>query len=237
MSILKSPLARGAAMLISFGLLIFVMTLPIFRDEQGQPIYSLHYSDMIFNELSKGSSWFIPEVRARIAALGKREISLKIPLSNAAERELAARLLTTAGADAQVNGAVAFHGNLAAILHSATEDAEHLYNNDGAAVSARYGGAAPLQVASAWWHLLNAAMRQMQKAGDLACARAIAAVLDKAIEPGNNFYGMKAVKVADNFMPICGLLAFYVIYAVWYGFALYYIFQGLGLIHAAKKDA
>jgi len=50
-----------------------------------------------------------------------------------------------------------------------------------------------------------------------------------AIEPAYNFYGIQAVKISEKAGVATGLLVFYVLYTIWYGFGVLYIFEGLGL--------
>ena len=59
----KAPFFRGSLMLISFLVLFAALLMPILRDENGKHVTGLEYADNVFNELSKGSSYFIPGVR------------------------------------------------------------------------------------------------------------------------------------------------------------------------------
>ena len=56
----KAPFLRGTLMLLSFLVLLCVLFMPVFRDENGKKLTGLQYSDNVFNQLSKGSSYFIP---------------------------------------------------------------------------------------------------------------------------------------------------------------------------------
>lgn len=60
-------------------------------------------------------------------------------------------------------------------------------------------------------------------------------VMKKAIEPGYNFYGINAAKVTDKMGIMTGLLVFYVIYTMWYGFAIFELFEGIGLTMKKSK--
>ena len=55
----KGPFIRGSLLLISFLVLFAVLLTPIMRDENGNHLTGLQYADNVFNELSKGSSYFI----------------------------------------------------------------------------------------------------------------------------------------------------------------------------------
>ena len=60
-------------------------------------------------------------------------------------------------------------------------------------------------------------------------------VIRRAIEPGNNFFSVTAVKVADHIWLMSGMLIFYVIYTLWYGFSIFELFEGIGLAMTKSK--
>ena len=57
----------------------------------------------------------------------------------------------------------------------------------------------------------------------------------KAVETAYNYFGVEAQKVADKALLMTGLLVFYVIYTMWWGFAIFYIFDGVGLTMTKAK--
>jgi hypothetical protein len=54
-------------------------------------------------------------------------------------------------------------------------------------------------------------------------------VSSKVLEPAYNFRGIDAKEIGENVIPLVGLLAFYVLYTVWYGFSIMFLFEGLGI--------
>lgn len=65
-------------------------------------------------------------------------------------------------------------------------------------------------------------------------------VQTKTLEVAYNFNGIQADKVADRAGITTFMLIFYVLYTVWYGFAIMFIFEGLGIIasaHGEKAEA
>ena len=52
--------------------------------------------------------------------------------------------------------------------------------------------------------------------------------MSKAIEPAYNYYGVQAKPVKEEIFLLIAALAFYVIYTMWYGFGLLYLFEGCG---------
>lgn len=66
-------------------------------------------------------------------------------------------------------------------------------------------------------------------------ANLVSAVKKKAVETTYNFYGILPEKVSEKFGIMTGLLVFYVAYTMWYGFAIFFIFEGLGLTMTKAK--
>ena len=221
----KGPFVRGSILLISFLVLFCVLLTPIMRDEKGNHLTGLQYADNVFNELSKGSSYFIPSVREHVKTVEKVNVKVTVTMKKA-------ELAETASAD---GAKVSYEGNLAAMLNAATTDADSLYHNDAATVSARYDGTHALKAAAAWWYVLSPSIKELQKQRLIAEAQVVDQVLRRAVEPGNNFYSVEPVKVSDHIWLMSGMLIFYVIYTLWYGFAIFELFEGVGLAMTKSK--
>ena len=234
----KPDFVKGVAMLGTFLILFTFILSPILPGADGRKLTGLEYADKIFNELSKGSSFFIPAVREAIAPLMGKDATLRVTLQKPELAPLATRLLERAGVyRVEAQGArLGFAGDLGAILEAATQDADDLYHNDGQAVSARCDGAPALEVAQAWWYLLKPCIQELQKQGRVADAKVVEQVVTRALAPGNNFYGIEPAKMSEHVLLVCGLLAFYVLYTLWYGFGIYEIFEGLGLVTGSHKE-
>ena len=235
----RATFLKGVLLIGSFIVLFWLILTPLLPGENGRRLTGLEYADKTFNELSKGSSYFIPGVREDIVPLMGKEATLRVTLRKPGLAPLAQSLLAAAGASpVEAQGAtLAFTGDLGRILLAATDDADLLYHNNGQAVSDKSNGAPPLEVAEAWWYLLKPCIQELQKQGRVADAKAVDQVLTRAVEPGNNFYGIEAADMSAHVLLVCGLLAFYVLYTVWYGFGIYEIFEGLGLVAAGHKES
>jgi hypothetical protein len=109
-----------------------------------------------------------------------------------------------------------------------------MYKNDGKTVSARYGQDEK-KVMQNWWQALGKIEKTMKKEKKVAEAKAIADVTKKAVEPGYNFYQIDANKVSEHAGMMSGLLVFYVVYTMWWGYAIFYLFEGLGLSMKKSK--
>ena len=80
----KAPFFRGSLMLISFLVLFAALLMPILRDENGKHVTGLEYADNVFNELSKGSSYFIPGVRENLKKVDGKIVTVTVKLKKAA---------------------------------------------------------------------------------------------------------------------------------------------------------
>ena len=233
----KGPFIRGCLLLISFLILFVVMLMPLLKDEFGNHMTGLQYADNVFNELSKGSSYFIPGVRNTVKTVEGKSVLLTVKLKKADLAPLAGMVLEKSGAtDVRVeDGKVSFSGNLGPILTSATDDADNLYNNNADAVSQKYDGQPALKVAAAWWYVLSPCIKELQKQYKIGEAQVVDNVLRRAIEPGNNFFSVPPAKVSEHLFLMSAMLIFYVLYTLWYGFAIFELFEGMGLAMTKSK--
>ncbi|GAI79938.1 unnamed protein product, partial [marine sediment metagenome] len=60
-------------------------------------------------------------------------------------------------------------------------------------------------------------------------AKIVALVVKKAVESSYNYYKIEPQKIADRLGIVIFSLVFYVIYTLWYGFAVMFMFEGWGL--------
>ena len=72
----KAPFIRGCLLLISFLALFGIMLMPLMKDELGNHMTGLQYADNVFNELSKGSSYFIPDVQKQVLKLEGKTVTV-----------------------------------------------------------------------------------------------------------------------------------------------------------------
>lgn len=232
----KPAFAKGMLLMLSFLVLFVVLLMPLFRDGNGKSVTGLQYADAEFNSLSKGSSYFIPDVEKRAKRMSGRNVEATIILKKVDLAPRIVMILSKAGVEASVEGGkLTYKGDLGAMLLSAVADSDRMYHNDGAAVSGRYDDIPGTSIMAAWWQVLNLSIKPLQRQGKIEEAGAVDAVLRRAVEPGNNFYGVPATKVMDHLPLMSGLLIFYVLYTLWYGFAIFQMFDGIGLTMSKAK--
>lgn len=232
----KKAFSIGVFLAMSFaGILLLIFT-PIFgQDANGRSMTGLQFSDHMFNKLSKGSSNFIPALRAQNEAFMGKPMAVDIHLDQPERVATAQKLLTAAGARVVADGtAMRIEGDLGAIMAHILRDAAHMYANDGAALRKAYDLDA-LKVMETWWHVLKHTDKALKKALLVPEANLVHAVKNRAVETTYNFYSIPAEQVADEWPLVSGLLVFYVLYTMWWGFAIFYLFEGMGLTMKKAK--
>jgi len=228
----KKTLGIGIMLAISFLVVLVVIFSPIF----GEGRNGLTYSDDMFNKLSKGSSYFIPKVSKSNEQFKSTEIALVIKLEKPDQMNpLAIKLLATTGASAQTaSPEIKISGNLGSIMSQALLDADDMYKNDGAKVSGRYA-TDEREVMASWWNILKNMDKELKKQGKIEEAKIVSDVMKKAVEPAYNYYKVEAQSVSDKAVIMTSLLVFYVVYTMWWGFAIFYMFDGIGLTMKKAK--
>jgi hypothetical protein len=135
------------------------------------------------------------------------------------------------GAEGQ---AVTLSGDLGKILSSVLKDSDAMFKNDSQSVAARHGMDGR-EVLALQWNVLNKMDKELKKQKKIEESNVVNSVLRKGIEPSYNFYGIEAQRVADKAFTMIFLLVFYVVYTMWWGFAIFYMFEGMGLSMKKSK--
>ncbi|MGC7872165.1 hypothetical protein ACPUYX_11620 [Desulfosporosinus sp. SYSU MS00001] len=226
----KKALVIGLVLLFSFILCYVGMMSPNFGNGRN----GLNYADDMFNSFSKGSSNFIKESTKVAQSQNGINVNLTIKASSAAEAVKWGKLYSSAGAIVNVKGSsLTINGDLGKILNSVVIDSDSMYNNNGKAVEKRYGYAAR-EATNDWNNSLKKIDSALKSKSMFKEEAALTKVVQKALEPGYNYYGVEVKKVSENKVSLALLLLFYLLYTVWYGFGLFYFFEGLG-ISASKS--
>ena len=227
----KKTFTLGLVMLLSFVLVYLGMMSPNFGNGRN----GLEFADDMFNSLSKGSAYFIKDAQKVADAQIGKNINLTIKASSPAEAEKWVKLYTLAGAAVTVKEAsLTINGDFGKILGAAVADCDFMYYNDKDSVGKKYGYDGK-QATFDW----NASLKKIDSALKAKSMfdeeTQLIKVQQKAIEPAYNYYGIEIKKVSENKLTLSLLLSFYLIYTLWYGFGLFYLFNGLGIVVSPKK--
>lgn len=220
----------GMLLAVTFLGVLFLIFQPVFNGKNG-----LEFSDDLFNKLSKGSSYFIPEVLKGSEKLLGTNFTVNIKLDKPEQAESAVKLLTGNGAQAVVKDTqLTINGDLGKLLGGILKDSEEMYQNDGSKVAGRYGFQ-EMDAMALWWSMLTKMNKEFQKEKKLTESEMVMKVLQRAIEPAYNYYGVQPEKVSGKAFTVIGLLVFYVLYTMWWGYAVFYLFDGIGLTMKKAK--
>jgi len=227
----KSTFYTGAFLAVTFAGVLALIFSPIF----GEGRNGLVYADDMFNRLSKGSSYFIPKVSKSNEKFANTTLAVNVKFEKPEQIDGTIKLLAAAGIEAKnVSSELQINGNLGMLMMKILQDSDDMYKNNGAAVAARYGSDEK-KVMESWHIMLKGVDKALKKQGKIEDAKIVSDVMKKAVEPAYNYYKVEAQNVVDKAGIMTGLLVFYVAYTMWWGFAIFYMFDGIGLTMTKAK--
>ncbi|MBL6979332.1 MAG: hypothetical protein ISR61_10305 [Desulfobacteraceae bacterium] len=211
-------------MLLAFIAVLIIIFSPVFKGQNG-----LEYLDALYNSISKGSAYYIPKVKKETGNFVGRSIEVTLSMADEKQANQTALLFKKGGASVMVAGdALRITGDLGKILENSLADANNMYHNNGKKISLKYGYN-ERQVLFNWWKALKAMDKDLKKQNKFKEAKVVSLIVKKAIEPSYNYYKIVPQKISDRFGIVIFSLVFYVIYTLWYGFAILFMFEGWGL--------
>ena len=220
----KKEFYGGFVLLIGFAVILGVIFSPVFKGQNG-----LEYLDDLYNSISKGSAYYIPKVKNEIDTFAGTSVNVTIAMADDSQTQQTSLLLMKGDALVNISGTqLKIEGDLAKILSNCLADADNMYTNDGQTVAAKYGYD-ERQVLFNWWQALKALNKGLTKQKQFKAASAVDMVATKAVETSYNYYRIEPQKISDRFGIIFFSLAFYVIYTLWYGFSIMFMFEGWGM--------
>lgn len=240
----KRHMTYGVLLGISFIVVLILIFSPIFpKTTEGEPQNGLQWADGMFNTLAKGSSYFIPKVQKDNEKFMGKMFDVTIDVSKPGDKpgdaekraERASKLFTVnEGAKVEVNGAkLKIEGDLGKVLAAALRDSETMYRNEGEKIKALYGTVMKTedekQMFRQWWNVLDKMNKKLVIEKKVPEAKIVSTVMKKAVEAAYNFYKVEPVKVKEKAGLLILLLVFYVVYTMWWGFAIFFTFEGIGL--------
>ena len=220
----KKSLLKGVGLMSTFVIVLVLLFVPLLHVKT-----PMEYMDNLYNSISKGSAYYIPKVKETVRAFHGDTVAITLVLAEDSQAERIQRLLGIHEVAAAASGSrVAVSGDLNALLLQALEDADIMYVNDAERIMAKYGYDGRL-VLFDWWSTLKALEYELNKQKRFDEAKLVALVQSKAVETSYNYYGIRAENIGDKIVIVLVSLAFYVIYTLWYGFGILYLFEGWGM--------
>lgn len=222
----------GAVMLIGFSTVLGFMFTPSFGGQN-----AFHASDELFNAISKGSTYYIPQVLEDVGEFDGSSFQVTVFGEEPEVAPQASAILSGNGFDCEeeASGALRVSGDLGALMRAALADADSMFHNDGDALSEKYGLDAK-QATFVWWKLLKETKADLDRQKEFAPATFLEEkVLKRGVEVGYNYFGIEGRDASDEWMLLTFALVFYVIYTLWFGYSIFFLFEGLGLRMTAGK--
>ena len=224
----KKELGIGVFLLVTFAVVMVMVFMPIL---DGGNV--LNYLDNLYNSISKGSAYYIPKVEHLVEEHGSEVVTLNLKLDDSRAAQATEPLFVRAGATTAVEGAMLMvNGDIESIFGICLEDAESAYNNRNEDLVARYGTDARTTLYN-WWQALGAMEKDLNRQKLFATAKLTHTVQAKTVECAYNYYGIKAQAIKDRWGTVLFSLVFYVVYTIWYGYGIMFVFEGLGFELAA----
>ncbi len=220
----KGEFTLGLGLLAAFFIVLIIFFSPIFDGKNG-----MVYLDDLYNTISKGSAYYVPYAKEESAKMKGTVLEAALSLKNEEMAQQAVSLFTEAGATAQVSGTtVTVKGDLAEILENCLSDADKMYANDGQSIAAKYG-TDERAVLYHWWNVLSAADKALTAQEKFKAAKVVDLIKTKAVETAYNYYKVEPKQIGEKIWIVIFSLVFYVVYTLWYGFAIMFMFEGWGM--------
>lgn len=220
----KKQFGLGLILFVAFWASLIISLLPVFGGKN-----LLDVTDDLFNSVSKDSSYYIPEVREEAEKNEGNQVAFTTKGKDEAQTQRIKKLFETNGATvATSDKSLKVNGDLGGMMMSVADDSDAMFANNGSAVANKYGYNEK-EVMYDWETGLDAAQKDLTRQDQFEDSKAIQETMERAVEPAYNYYGIEASSPRSEFIPIAVALAGYIIYTIWYGYSLLFMFEGWGL--------
>ncbi len=220
----KKEFFSGVGLMVAFLVVLVIMFSPVFGGQNG-----LNYLDGLYNSISKGSAYYIPDLKIKAAKQSGNAITASVVMKDEKQAMETAPLFLKSGAMVNVTGSeIKVSGDLGSILTNCLEDSDQMFNNRGEAVKDKYKMDERLSMYN-WWMALKALTKDLNKQKKFAETKFIGDINKRAVECSYNYYKVTPENITAKWGLVVFSLVFYVVYTMWYGFAILFMFEGWGL--------
>lgn len=214
----------GVGLMVAFLVVLAIMFMPVFGGQNG-----LNYLDGLYNSISKGSAYYIPDLKKKATKFSGDNISASVVMKDEKQAKETAPLFMKSGAMVNLSGAeIKVSGDLGSILSNCLDDSDQMFNNKGESVKAKYGMDERLATYN-WWMALKALTKDLNRQSKFVETKFIGDINKRAVECAYNYYGVVPQNIMDKVGIVVFSLVFYVIYTMWYGYSILFMFEGWGL--------
>ena len=224
----KKEFSGGLALMVAFWIVFAALLSPLYPG-QDKKVNMLDYMDNMYNSISKKSAYYIPATQKKAEAYRGTMVEMTIKTDATLPADRLTNLMQHAGMTVEAGDAeVKVSGDLGGLINAILVDADAMYANNGQALSAKYG-VNEKQVLYDWYNALKVMEKRMTKQEKFQESKMLYQVRTKSVEPSYNYYGIEAQSIKEKaVLVICSLVG-YVIYTMWFGFAILFMFEGWGL--------
>lgn len=250
----KRLFGLGLGMLLSFFVVLVLLFLPLW---QGGSENGLNMIDDLFNRVSKYSSDFNEKMTEEAEKEMGVPVSFTtgpIRESDESDQEVRlaqaqriAELFKKAGATVSVEKTkVMVEGDLGKIMAAAVTDSELAFGNEQGALQKKYNyptqgyksianrdlsqiGLADEAVMYDWYMGIDNAQRDLTVQEEFDQSKILMELNERSVEPAYNYYGIESSSPKTEWFALVMANIGYIVYTVWYGFALLFMFEGWGL--------
>jgi hypothetical protein len=230
----KKEFMLGFGMMVLFFVVLGIMFSPVFEGKNG-----MQYLDALYNSISKGSAYYIPKSKDEAAVTLGKQISVKFNGADdklKIDKDLQVKMIVDqlqkagfqAAVDEKDSKKVKMDADLGALLLKSLEDADLMYHNDGGTISGKYG-IDERQAMFNWARILKGTVKDLNKQEKFDEGTIVGEVMSKSIETSYNYYKIVPKNIGSCWWIVAGSLIFYVIYTMWYGYAILFMFEGWGM--------
>jgi len=222
-NIKPGKLLIGAILMVTFVAVMVAIFMPLFNGEN-----ALNYLDNLYNSISKASANYFPKVHHLVEEHQGEAVAVTLKMETPVDAETAATLLEGPAETVTVSGTeVSVSGQLETLLNACLTDAEAMYENQGAVIAERYGMHEKIAL-HGWWKVLGAMEKDFNRQKQFAAAKLADTVKKKTVECAYNYYGIALQSIKERWGIVLFSLVFYVVYTIWYGYAVMFLFEGMG---------
>lgn len=229
----RKEFSMGLIMSVAFFAVLAFMFTPSFNGHN-----AFNASDDMFNSISKGSIYYIEGLRQQTRKLEGGRIDVAIRIRDEKYRDDSVRLLTAADLEVVSDGELLrVRGDFRRLLTIMLADSDAMFYNRGTEVAGKYG-MDEKKAMYVWYQTALGLEKGLKTQKRFREAALLSEVIKRGLELSYNYYGVEPQKVADRAWIVLFALGFYVVYTLWWGFAIFFVFEGWGLqmSKGAKKE-
>jgi hypothetical protein len=220
----KKEFGLGLALFTGFWVLFAIFMSPVFAGKN-----LLDYMDGLYNSISKNSSYYIPAVKESVAKHAGTKISFTVKAKTQDQADRITEMLNKTGEKVTSEGvSITFTGDMGKVLTAILDDADLMFANNGTKIVEKYGKNERLVVFE-WWNILKIGIADLNKRELFAEGKVFHNVMTRGVEPAYNYYQIEAEPISNKVGIVVLSLAGYVVYTLWFGFAILFMFEGWGI--------